>query len=121
MDDGRLIAWGPGVDLPLTLVKSDGGFTYDTSDITALHQRLNDEKGDWLIYVIDAGQVRNYNTLHCIALQIIAVDLVITVLTFVQGAHMQGVFALARKAGFYDPQRSRVEHVGFGVVLGEDR
>ena len=34
---------------------------------------------------------------------------------------MQGVFALARKAGFYDPQRSRVEHVGFGVVLGEDR
>ena len=58
MDDGRMIAWGPGVDLPLTLVKSDGGFTYDTSDITALHQRLHEEKADWIIYVIDAGQVR---------------------------------------------------------------
>ena len=38
-----------------------------------------------------------------------------------QGTHMQGVYARARKAGFYDPQRNRVEHVGFGVVLGEDR
>ena len=42
---------------PLTLVKSDGGYTYDTSDMAAIHQRLFDEKGEWLIYVVDAGQV----------------------------------------------------------------
>ncbi len=28
--------FGPGVDVPLTVVKSDGGYTYDTSDMAAL-------------------------------------------------------------------------------------
>ena len=46
-----------GQQIPLTLVKSDGGFTYDTSDMTALKHRLEEEKGDWLIYVVDSGQV----------------------------------------------------------------
>jgi arginyl-tRNA synthetase len=43
--------------VPLTLVKSDGGYTYDTSDMAAIKNRLIDEKCDWLIYVVDAGQV----------------------------------------------------------------
>ena len=47
----------PGLKVPLTVVKSDGGFTYDTSDLAALKQRVHDENGDWLIYVTDAGQV----------------------------------------------------------------
>lgn len=46
-----------GYKVPLTIVKSDGGFTYDTSDLAALQQRVQDESGDWLIYVTDAGQV----------------------------------------------------------------
>jgi len=46
-----------GYKVPLTIVKSDGGFTYDTSDLAALQQRVQDENGDWLIYVTDAGQV----------------------------------------------------------------
>lgn len=46
-----------GQKVPLTLVKSDGGFTYDTSDMAAIKQRLQVEKGTWLIYVVDAGQV----------------------------------------------------------------
>ena len=50
----------PGCSVPLTIVKSDGGFTYDTSDMAAIRQRLFDEKGDWLIYVVDAGQVLLY-------------------------------------------------------------
>ena len=57
-EEGRYIAWGDGVEVPLTLVKSDGGFTYDTSDMAAIHHRLSVEKADWIIYVIDAGQVR---------------------------------------------------------------
>ena len=47
----------PGHKVPLIMVKSDGGFTYDTSDLTALHHRVTEEKGDWLIYVVDSGQV----------------------------------------------------------------
>ena len=46
-----------GYKVPLTVVKSDGGFTYDTSDLAALQQRVHDENADWLIYVTDAGQV----------------------------------------------------------------
>ena len=38
-----------------------------------------------------------------------------------QALHMDGIFAVAQKAGFYDPKTTRVEHVGFGVVLGEDK
>lgn len=49
--------FAPGQSLPLTIVKSDGGYTYDTSDLAALHQRLFEEKGDIIIYVTDSGQV----------------------------------------------------------------
>ncbi|XP_043219701.1 arginine--tRNA ligase, cytoplasmic-like isoform X2 [Amphibalanus amphitrite] len=91
-DDGRKIMFAPGCDLPLTVVKSDGGFTYDTSDMAALRQRIQEERADWLIYVVDAGQ----------------------------GAHLQSVFACARRAGWLDGG-VRCDHVGFGVVLGEDK
>jgi len=47
----------PGYDMPLMVVKSDGAFTYDTSDMAALRHRVVDERGDWLIYVVDSGQV----------------------------------------------------------------
>ena len=52
--------WGAASrdSIPLTIVKSDGGFTYDTSDMAAIKQRIEEEKADWLIYVTDAGQVR---------------------------------------------------------------
>lgn len=38
-----------------------------------------------------------------------------------QGTHFQVVFAAAQLIGWYDPQVTRVEHAGFGVVLGEDK
>nr|XP_061801768.1 arginine--tRNA ligase, cytoplasmic-like [Nerophis lumbriciformis] len=93
MDEGRKIVFAPGQSIPLTIVKSDGGYTYDTSDLAALRQRLFDEKADIIIYVVDSGQ----------------------------GTHFQVVFAAARMIGWYDPQVTRVEHAGFGVVLGEDK
>ncbi|KAI3373899.1 hypothetical protein L3Q82_022465 [Scortum barcoo] len=70
-----------------------GGYTYDTSDLAALHQRLFEEKADIIIYVTDSGQ----------------------------GTHFQVVFAAAQMIGWYNPQVTRVEHAGFGVVLGEDK
>lgn len=93
VEDGRKIMFAPGCKVPLTLVKSDGGYTYDTSDMAAIKNRLIDEKGDWLIYVVDAGQ----------------------------GSHFDIIFSAAQKVGWYNPKLTRVEHVGFGVVLGEDK
>nr|XP_046265712.1 arginine--tRNA ligase, cytoplasmic [Scatophagus argus] len=93
MDEGRKIVFAPGLSLPLTIVKSDGGYTYDTSDLAAIHHRLFEEKADMIIYVTDSGQ----------------------------GSHFEVVFAAAQMIGWYDPQVTRVEHAGFGVVLGEDK
>jgi len=92
-DEGRKVMFAPGCDIPLTVVKSDGGYTYDTSDLAALRQRVEEEKADWVIYLTDAGQ----------------------------STHFQSVFACAKKAGYYDPSKVRLDHVGFGVVLGEDK
>ena len=91
-DEGRMIMFAPNITVPLTVVKSDGGFTYDTSDMAALKHRLEEEQADWLVYVTDAGQA----------------------------THFQQVFACAEKAGYLKPG-VRLDHVGFGVVLGEDK
>ncbi|KAI5774563.1 RARS1 [Gulo gulo luscus] len=93
VDDGRKIVFVPGCSIPLTIVKSDGGYTYDTSDLAALKQRLLEEKADMVIYVVDSGQ----------------------------SVHFQTVFGAAQMAGWYDPKVTRVSHAGFGVVLGEDK
>ena len=78
--------------LPLIVQKSDGGFTYDTSDLAAIRYRLLEVSANWLIYVIDMGQ----------------------------GTHMQGIYGAAEIAGWWNRKTRRVDHVGFGVVLGED-
>jgi len=57
VDEGRKICWPPGMNVPLTVVKSDGGFTYDTSDMAALRHRLKEEHADMIFYVVDQGQV----------------------------------------------------------------
>jgi len=81
-----------GDPLPLILQKSDGGYNYATTDLAALRHRVQVEKGEWLIYVIDAGQ----------------------------SLHLEMVFAAARKAGYYDPKKVRVDHVDFGFVLNSE-
>uniref|UniRef100_A0A914D7C9 Arginyl-tRNA synthetase catalytic core domain-containing protein n=1 Tax=Acrobeloides nanus TaxID=290746 RepID=A0A914D7C9_9BILA len=92
-DDGRKILFAQGISVPLTIVKRDGGCTYDTSDMAALKQRLFEEKADWIIYVVDAGQ----------------------------SLHFETVFGAGRDLGYYDPKEKRVEHIGFGLVCGDDK
>ena len=92
VEDGRAIVFAEGISVPLTVQKANGGFTYDTSDLAALKHRVQEERGDWLIYVVDSGQ----------------------------SLHFQTVFKVARQAGYCSPN-TRVDHVGFGVVLGEDK
>lgn len=82
-----------GEPLPLIIRKADGGYNYATTDLAALRYRLREQKADRIIYVTDAGQ----------------------------STHFQMVFAAAEKIGWVDPQCHQVEHVPFGLVLGEDR
>ncbi|KAG7204946.1 hypothetical protein KM043_005334 [Ampulex compressa] len=93
-DEGRKVMWAEksGTGIPLTIVKSDGGFTYDTSDLAAIKQRVEEEKADWVIYVTDAGQ----------------------------SLHFQILESCARRIGILKDHH-RIDHVGFGVVLGQDK
>jgi len=66
-DEGRKVMFGPGANIPLTIVKSDGGYTYDTSDLAALRQRVEEEEADWLVYVTDAGQATHFQSIFACA------------------------------------------------------
>lgn len=81
-----------GNPLPLIIKKSDGGYTYATTDLAALKQRIEEEKADRVIYVVDNGQ----------------------------SLHLEMVFEAAKKAGYYNPEKVQVNHVPFGLVLGAD-
>lgn len=81
-----------GTPLPLILKKTDGGYTYDTTDMAALWHRTSQEEADRIVYVVDAGQ----------------------------STHFQMLFQLAKKAGLVDPNKTRLDHVPFGLVLGPD-
>ncbi|KAL7648910.1 UNVERIFIED_CONTAM: hypothetical protein RMT77_000844 [Armadillidium vulgare] len=93
LEEGRKVMYADGADIPLTIVKSDGGYTYDTSDMACLKHRIEEEKADWIIYVTDAGQSQ----------------------------HFKSFLSCGKRAGFYDPSKVRIDHVTFGVVLGEDK
>jgi len=80
-----------GEPLPLIVRKADGGFGYVATDLAALRHRLREVRGTRLLYVVGLPQ----------------------------RVHLRMVFATAREAGWTAPS-VRVEHVGFGSVLGED-
>ncbi|KRZ78614.1 Arginine--tRNA ligase, cytoplasmic, partial [Trichinella papuae] len=93
IDEGRKIVFPESCSTPLTIVKSDGGYTYDTSDLAALKHRLFEEKADWVLYVVDAGQ----------------------------GLHFQQIFTVGKQLGWWNENSHRVQHIAFGLVLGEDK
>ncbi|MCV6599135.1 MAG: arginine--tRNA ligase [Alphaproteobacteria bacterium] len=41
---------------PVLIVKTDGGYTYHSSDLAALHRRINHYKADKVLYFMDARQ-----------------------------------------------------------------
>lgn len=71
--------------------KQDGGYLYATTDLAAVRYRVARLDAERILYVVDARQ----------------------------GLHFQQLFTLCRKAG-YAPESVRLEHVGFGVMLGDD-
>jgi len=80
-----------GDPLPLIVQKSDGGFNYATTDLAAIHYRIQTEGATRIIYVTDAGQSHHF-------------------------AH---IFAVAREVGWLNDS-IQVVHVPFGLVQGED-
>jgi len=92
MEEGRKIIKVSGYEVPLTVVKSDGGFTYDTTDLCAVKYRLGLGK-DKIIYVVDNGQA----------------------------IHFQMIFKVAALMGWVKPDATdKLVHVGFGLVQGAD-
>ena len=80
-----------GIKVPLMVVKSDGGFTYDTSDLTAVLYRLENLKRNWLIYVVGKEQ----------------------------SDHFKSIFQAAKQIGAHNPPKTRIDHTGFGMMQNE--
>lgn len=97
ISDGALCVFPKGFmgrdeqPLPLIIQKSDGGFGYATTDLTAIRYRVNELKADRIVYVVGASQE----------------------------LHFEMVFAAAREAGWL-PSEVEATHVKIGSVLGED-
>ncbi|XP_062148458.1 arginine--tRNA ligase, chloroplastic/mitochondrial-like isoform X2 [Alnus glutinosa] len=93
--EGARVIFIEGFNIPLMVVKSDGGYNYASTDLAALWYRLNEEKAEWIIYVTDVGQQQ----------------------------HFDMVFKAAKRAGWLPADNNtypKANHVGFGLVLGED-
>ena len=80
----RKIMWTPDIKIPLTIVKSDGGYTYDTSDMAALKQRIDEEKANRIIYVTDMGQQPHFDLVFAATRKVnwLKDDQVITLILF---------------------------------------
>ena len=96
--DGAQVVFPPGFTnregepLPLIVRSRAGAFTYATSDLACVLDRVERVDATWLLYVVGAPQSQ----------------------------HFAMVFAVAAMAGWLVPP-ARAEHVAFGNVLGEDR
>lgn len=83
---------GPdGNKVPLIVQKSDGGYGYAATDLSAIRDRVFGLKADTLLYVVDARQ----------------------------SLHFKMVFETARRAGWLG-EDVKARQLAFGTVLGKD-
>ncbi|MGA5166853.1 MULTISPECIES: arginine--tRNA ligase [Streptomyces] len=83
---------GPdGNPVPLIVKKSNGGYGYAATDLSAIRDRVQNLGADTLVYVVDARQ----------------------------SLHFKMVFETARRAGWLGDQVHAVQ-LAFGTVLGKD-
>ncbi|MDX3588602.1 arginine--tRNA ligase [Streptomyces europaeiscabiei] len=88
---------GPdGNPVPLIVKKSDGGYGYAATDLSAIRDRVFNLKANSLLYVVDARQ----------------------------SLHFKMVFETARRAGWLNDEDVKAEiklfQLAFGTVLGKD-
>jgi arginyl-tRNA synthetase len=83
---------GPdGNPVPLIVKKSDGGYGYAATDLSAIRDRVFNLKANTLVYVVDARQ----------------------------SLHFKMVFETARRAGWLG-EDVQAQQLAFGTVLGKD-
>ncbi|MGW2443349.1 arginine--tRNA ligase [Streptomyces sp. NPDC001675] len=83
---------GPdGNPVPLIVQKSDGGYGYAATDLSAIRDRVFNLKANTLLYVVDARQA----------------------------LHFRMVFETARRAGWLN-EDVKAQQLAFGTVLGKD-
>lgn len=83
---------GPdGNPVPLIVKKSDGGYGYAATDLSAIRDRVFNLKANTLLYVVDARQ----------------------------SLHFKMVFETARRAGWLNDD-VKAQQLAFGTVLGKD-
>jgi arginyl-tRNA synthetase len=83
---------GPdGNPVPLIVKKSDGGYGYAATDLSAIRDRVFNLKANTLVYVVDARQ----------------------------SLHFKMVFETARRAGWLSDD-VQAQQLAFGTVLGKD-
>ncbi|MER6105605.1 arginine--tRNA ligase [Streptomyces sp. NPDC001832] len=80
-----------GEPVPLIVKKSNGGYGYAATDLSAIRDRVQNLKANTLLYVVDARQA----------------------------LHFKMVFETARRAGWLNGDVKAV-HLAFGTVLGKD-
>ncbi len=93
VDEGATIIRLPETNKPMPpviLVKSDGGFGYQLTDIATIKMRVDDLKADEIIYVVDKRQ----------------------------SLHFEQVFQVAKMLSIAPDVN--LKHVGFGTVNGAD-
>lgn len=88
--EGAIAVFTDGIEAPIIIEKSGGGYGYATTDLAALRHRIETLHATRIIYVVGAPQSQ----------------------------HFQQVFATARKAGW--AKDVVLEHASFGSVLGQD-
>ncbi|MGQ4382758.1 arginine--tRNA ligase [Streptomyces sp. SAS_270] len=84
---------GPdGNPTPLIVKKSDGGYGYAATDLSAIRDRVFNLKASTLLYVVDARQ----------------------------SLHFKMVFETARRIGWLNDDDVKAAQLAFGTVLGKD-
>ncbi len=78
--------------LPFIIQKNDGGYNYATTDLASLRYRVNDLKGERLIYITDIRQAGHFNML----------------------------FSCVRLAGWVRDD-IQLQHIGYGMILDQER
>ncbi|MFE6978991.1 arginine--tRNA ligase [Streptomyces sp. NPDC057682] len=83
---------GPdGNKVPLIVKKSNGGYGYAATDLSAIRDRVQNLKADSLLYVVDVRQ----------------------------SLHFKMVFETARRAGWLN-EDTKAHQLAFGTILGKD-
>lgn len=105
LEEGRKIIRVPGESLVLTVQKSDGGYTYDTTDLAAVRYRLKEvtPRLDRVIYVVDSGQAKHFDLIFWVANQMGWLS------TCSSGREPKD-----------EGENQSLVHVGFGLICGPD-